>query len=860
MQAGAVLFTILVAGLAAQPEPTRGSAQSKPTGDPAPGDRAAPQTAPGPLAAAHGLIVEAIDRMGAAAAAADGGDAATAVREAETALVVLRKGARMIPSQVRPGQADLVEKLRALASGVEMSTLHLLGLVHNQQGRHEAARVVIRERLDLAVARDDRVAQIEALTSLAETYGGSHSWQRLAHLEQARALLLPADPPKLAMGIEMSFLNARRTLGQYALALEHAERALVAARRFRRLLGSPGKADAIKRHGIVNEILALTNLGDIQALYLGDVERGRLNYRAASKVAEGQLGLPNHHVPLLSLALAEAVSGNEEEARRLGERAVAAVTAIRSPATDTPAHQGIELGARYVLAEILVSQRRFEEAEAHLERTRALAEVESGYNRTLGLAPRARALILKGKPKEAEALLRQSTAWLDTTRRSMETTDTTRIAFGDEFSALYDLLQTALLEQGKLDEALVVLEKRRGRTWRESAGGRGSPSDLSTVEMRQLASDLDATLVVWSFVYDAATILLPARIAGNQLGAEKALQIWVISPKGTIATRRRPLSSLEGNWSATVRAVSQGVTAGAGRGVRRVPQWRAPDDPLKHLAAILIEPIRDLLPEPGSHLVLVPQGLLLNVPFAALPDPSGRPLIERYPIVTVPSLGVLDLAHRLPGRIERAAPALIVGNPQIDSSLAVAYGLRPLPGAQAEAKRVAALLGEKPLIGGEATRSVVLERMGRASLLHFATHGLLLGGPSDGLPGALVLAPDAADPGLLSARTIMESKLGARIAVLSACSTGLGEITGEGVLGLSYAFVHAGVPSVVVSLWPVPDDSTGVLMTHFYRRQRGEGSLAEALRGAMLATIAEGYTSPRHWAGFALVGRWARSP
>jgi CHAT domain-containing protein len=103
----------------------------------------------------------------------------------------------------------------------------------------------------------------------------------------------------------------------------------------------------------------------------------------------------------------------------------------------------------------------------------------------------------------------------------------------------------------------------------------------------------------------------------------------------------------------------------------------------------------------------------------------------------------------------------------------------------------------------------------------------------------------------------MGLKLGARLAVLSACDTGRGRLTGEGVVGLSYALIRAGIPSVLVSLWSVPDESTAVLMSHFYQIRLREESLAEALRQAMLATIADGYKNPRQWAAFTLIGQWA---
>jgi CHAT domain-containing protein len=96
--------------------------------------------------------------------------------------------------------------------------------------------------------------------------------------------------------------------------------------------------------------------------------------------------------------------------------------------------------------------------------------------------------------------------------------------------------------------------------------------------------------------------------------------------------------------------------------------------------------------------------------------------------------------------------------------------------------------------------------------------------------------------------------------MLSACETGLGkERRGEGVMGLTRAFMYAGAPTVGVSLWSVADKSTADLMTDFYRRlfSEGGGSTSGALRAAQLSMIsAKKYSAPFYWAPFVLVGDW----
>ncbi|MEM9162994.1 MAG: CHAT domain-containing protein, partial [Cyanobacteria bacterium P01_F01_bin.4] len=102
------------------------------------------------------------------------------------------------------------------------------------------------------------------------------------------------------------------------------------------------------------------------------------------------------------------------------------------------------------------------------------------------------------------------------------------------------------------------------------------------------------------------------------------------------------------------------------------------------------------------------------------------------------------------------------------------------------------------------------------------------------------------------AQEVLSYPLRAELVVLSACDTGRGEITGDGVIGLSRSFIAAGADNVLVSLWQVPDDATSELMIEFYR-QRQQFDNAQALRQAMLATMAS-HPDPNDWAAFTLIG------
>jgi CHAT domain-containing protein len=145
--------------------------------------------------------------------------------------------------------------------------------------------------------------------------------------------------------------------------------------------------------------------------------------------------------------------------------------------------------------------------------------------------------------------------------------------------------------------------------------------------------------------------------------------------------------------------------------------------------------------------------------------------------------------------------------------------------------------------------------MARARIAHFATHGLLEGLHPNEVPGAIALAASAGDNGLLTAGEIAGLRLNSEMVVLSACDTGRGVVTGDGVIGLSRSLVTAGVPTAIVSLWKVPDDSTAFLMNKFYQNLQttAVSDKALALRQAMLATR-ERFPHPFHWASFVLIG------
>ncbi|HYY98198.1 MAG TPA: CHAT domain-containing protein, partial [Pyrinomonadaceae bacterium] len=203
----------------------------------------------------------------------------------------------------------------------------------------------------------------------------------------------------------------------------------------------------------------------------------------------------------------------------------------------------------------------------------------------------------------------------------------------------------------------------------------------------------------------------------------------------------------------------------------------------------------------------------------------------------------------------------------VTSLKAAGLKLARLAGTREEAreiKRLADGSGRKAVewLDTEASESNVEGRdLRQYRVLHFATHGLLNAERPQftGVVLSLVGNPEGSD-GFLRTDEVFNLKLSSPLVMLSACETGLGrEKRGEGVMGLTRAFMYAGAPTVGVTLWSVADRSTSELMADFYKGLLGDAAAtpSSAMRAARLRMI-EGrrYSAPFYWAPFVLVGDW----
>ena len=485
------------------------------------------------------------------------------------------------------------------------------------------------------------------------------------------------------------------------------------------------------------------------------------------------------------------------------------------------------------------------------------------------LSDRGKALIAAGRMAEAEIELWKAIDILDLLRNDLE--DTHQISIFDTQAAAYKWLQVALIEQGKIEQSLEVSERSRARALifqlvrrqanaeltqgEQDLGDALSTELLSVTDIQRIAKQQNAVLVEYS--------LIPT-------DSDSLLYIWIIQPTGAITFREISLTKQNVELPALVRTSLKSVGVRIRGGFELVDERLIPDatEQLQRLHQLLIEPITDVLPiGPIDRIIFVPQNELFLVPFAALQDASDQYLIEQHTVLTVPSIQIFDSiqqSRRSQNQLGREqSEVLLAGNPVMPSIWQSPdepeKPLFPLTGAEVEANGIAQLLNAQALIGEAATESAIRQALPFAEIIHLATHGLLeYGNPTDSgardNPGALALTPDSEHDGLLTSAEISDFKLNAELVVLSACDTGRGNITGDGVIGLSRSLLLAGAPSVIVSLWSVPDAPTADLMIEFYRQWQEEGlDKAQALRQAMLITM-EQHPEPKDWAAFTLIG------
>jgi CHAT domain-containing protein len=451
-----------------------------------------------------------------------------------------------------------------------------------------------------------------------------------------------------------------------------------------------------------------------------------------------------------------------------------------------------------------------------------IAEYRPGMNPVPMLEARAgfaALLARKGKLDEADAQFRGALAALEVQRSALAGVDN-RMTYFDRLIRFYDRYINFLVDRGQADRALEVAEFSRARVLDERLESKSSRALVHLSQIRELArSSHTVFLSYWlgkkrSFLW----AVTPQEITLHQLPAESEITPLIAGYRSFVENLRDPLKS---EYSAGPK-----------------------------LAQMLLGPVRPLLSS-GSRVVLVPDRSLYSLNLETLPDPDhlSKYILEQTVVEVAPSLNML-VERRPP-----AAPAdslLLIGDPQ---QVVEEYPRLPFAGSEMEQiSKAVSSKKETVLEGSHAFPAAYRDALpGQFSWIHFAAHAAA--NQTTPLDSALILSRGRDETYELLARDVMNVPLNSALVTLSACrSAGVRTYSGEGQVGLSWAFLRAGSRSVVAGLWDVTDRSTATLMADFYDQLARNASPVDALRHAKLKLLqgSNVYRKPFYWGTFQL--------
>ncbi|MEG3891476.1 CHAT domain-containing protein [Microcoleus sp. Z1_A1] len=747
------------------------------------------------------------------------------------------------------GQQSLVIAREIKHREGECLVLVHLGLAYNYLGNY--AKSIEYTQQSLAIAREikNRHSEVVALGNLGGAYIDLGNYAKSIDYGQ-QSLAIAREIKNLeGEGRALGILGgAYKYLGNYAKAIDYGQQSLAIAREIKHREG---------------ECLALNILGGAY-IDLGNYAKGIEYTQQSLAIAREIKHREKEGTALGNLGAAYINLGNYAKAIEYAEQSLAIAREIK--------HRGGEGSALGNLGIAYINLGNYTKALEYSQQQLAIArEIQDRQGEGLALNNLGAAFLKAGNATEAEKMLLNAIQVWESMRQMLGSNDANKVSIFEGQAHTYRTLQQVRVAQNNPIAALEIAERGRARAFVDLLTQGLSSGDANSViaapnqeQIRQIAKSQNATLVQYSIVYTSvqySIVYNNFQIQGKSEPRESALYIWVIQPTGEITFREVDLKPLWLQHNASLANLIIGNQEFLAVRSRSSFGSAQPQPNLPTLHQLLIEPIASLLPkDPNAHVIFIPQGSLFQVPFPALQDANGTYLIEKHTILTAPSIQVLDLTRQQRQKLGNQPAngrgnALVLGNPTMPQ-VSLSPGepkqqLSPLPGAEAEARAIAPLLKTQAITGAQGTKAAIVQKMPQASIIHLATHGLL--DDVRGLGSAIAMAPSGSDDGLLTAEEIFDMKLQASLVVLSACNTGEGRITGDGVIGLSRALISAGVPSVIVSLWAVPDAPTSELMQSFYQNLQNNPDKAQALRQAMLTTM-KTHPQPRNWAAFTLIG------
>jgi CHAT domain-containing protein len=585
---------------------------------------------------------------------------------------------------------------------------------------------------------------------------------------------------------------------------------------------------------------------------LGDYENALANYREAEEAAahNGQIGdqlywrtgVATMHYVLGDSGLAESVLEQAvDQARQQDDKSIAteylddlAILALENGKTDTASSFAEEaavleqkdndvsglLDTMLLRGRVYETNRRFDDAK-NCFRTLSSSSDSSTAQRWEAEARLGQLYDEEGKPFEAETHYKRSIQTIQNARQSVAQ-DELRLSFLSSAIGFYDDYISFLIGHQRIEDALRVADLTRSQTLAERLGS-AVAKPLPPGDPRDVAKKLRATLLIY------------------WVGKTRS-SLWVVAPAKLSYFPLPGRTDINAALAAYRKEIMDGrdvLAEGAG-GTR--------------LYNMLVAPARNLIPN-NSRVILLPAENLYGLNFETLivPEPHPHLWIEDVTLCTASSLSALSAANPRAATKQRDS-LLLIGNPDPPSP-----DFPRLPQAAAEVAKISAHFPESQrnvLEGRQATVSAYLRSdPSRYSYLHFAAHGI--SSHLRPLESAVILSKEG-DSFKLYAREIVAHPLNAQLVTISACNAaGTRAFAGEGLVGLSWAFLHAGARNVIATLWEVNDaSSTTQLMDELYRGLLRGDDPAIALRNAKLLLLKSNsgtvFRKPIYWAPFQL--------
>ena len=574
--------------------------------------------------------------------------------------------------------------------------------------------------------------------------------------------------------------------------------------------------------------------------------------------------------------------GDKKKAQVYFEKALAIAVEIGERGTEARSYLGLGM--------VFQSRGDYDVAEAHLEKALSISEnigdVEIAFSCCCSLSLTK---LSQYKFQEAFSLLLRSIEKSEKMRGFLQDSDQMKISFADMHVSPYQQLSELFCFAGNPKDALNVVELGRARALADLMATQYSVENRKSTDRQSWTvaenvkkkeskstclyiSYLHQTVFLWilktSGVIQFRKVKVDKKTLYERLTkvAENLDEFFAIMAEsfqgfGKLREEICEDRSLNGNNNETNPASCQEESPATLR-QGKPGNTDDPEPSLRLFYELLVDPVSRLLDEP--EIIIVPDRNLYRVPFPALLNESGKYLSERFRIRVVPSLTTLKLIQDSPADYHCQTGALVVGDPDVGEVIYMGCVNRkfvPLPGARKEAEMIARRLGVWPLLGKDATKKAVLEKLNSVSLIHIAAHG-------NAERGEIALAPlDPVPPGcttqtrisqeddyLLKMSDISKVKVRAKLVVLSCCHSGRGQIRAEGVVGIARAFLGAGARSVLVALWALEDSATEELMTSFYEHLIQGESASKSLHAAMKWLRDHSFTKVSRWAPFMLIG------